>query len=372
MDCSFFVFSTEVCFCDMIVMKEVGDSMNELFGVSFTICSFLFFVFLLVVYLRKNAKYNLRNRIYRRILCFGFFGFLFEFLFFLAITLSNSEVLISITKKFTFLCFIACMLLWAYYVLILVFEKNKDASGWIRKNSLNLDIYLLVGLVALGIIELSLPVNFAYTDEGDIWYMYGAASLFLYVLSFVLCLVPIPFFVMNRNLITFKRTVSYYFVTFMVILSLVLVYFIPNACLLGFVYTISCYFVYYRLENPDIIFVRRFKRNSERMRYLREQFGFLFNMSPELRSLLNEMALMKDNYLVDGRKTVSKKKLDTLISDFIKSSEDGKTHQTKVDDDGVEILDFEETTPDEMLLTKEIYSLNELKEVLKEDNLPKW
>ena len=69
---------------------------------------------------------------------------------------------------------------------------------------------------------------------------------------------------------------------------------------------------------------------------------------------------------------VNTKKLEMLIRDFVRSSEDGKTMQTSIDDDGIEILDVEEDIPDEMLVTKEIYSLDELKEVLKEDNLPKW
>ena len=144
---------------------------------------------------------------------------------------------------------------------------------------------------------------------------------------------------------------------------------------IGFFYTVLCYYIYYRLENPDIIYIRNYYKNRDKLRSWREKYGFLFNMSPELRALLNEVTFMKDNYLVDGKKPVSKKKLEALLVDFIKSGEIGETTQTNMDEDGIEILDLEEEKediPEEMLITKEIYSLQELQEVLKEDNLPKW
>ena len=169
-----------------------------------------------------------------------------------------------------------------------------------------------------------------------------------------------------------KRILSYYVIGIFSISTLIIGYYYPICCPIGLSFTLSCYFAYYRLENPDLLYVRKYKSTNERMKTLHEKYGFLFNMSPELREMLNEISFMKDNYLMDGKKAVNKKKLEALINDFVKSSEVGETTLTNVDDEGIEILDMEEEIPDEMLITKEIYSLNELKEVLKEDNLPKW
>ena len=94
---------------------------------------------------------------------------------------------------------------------------------------------------------------------------------------------------MNYKDLTFKGMFPYFFVLLIEIVSLIIVHFIPSLCLFGFVYTICCFVIYYRMENPDIFMIRRFKKNSDRMRFIREKYGFLFNMSPELRELLNIM-----------------------------------------------------------------------------------
>ena len=342
------------------------------FNITLTICSFLFYLFLIIVYFRKNAKYNIKNYIFRRILIIGIFGFLFEFLYFFMIHYSNHTLLIGLTRRFTILCFLATLLLWIYYVFILVFEKNSKASLFIRENHFNIDLYLILAITTICLIDVFLPVSFVYGERDLVSSITGSGIIFIIVLSFVFSLLPVPLIISGFREISHKRLLSYYVIFFFIVITIIFNLIYPTIHLLPLMFTLSCYLIYYRLENPDLLYIRKYKKNNERMRTLREKYGFLFNMSPELRELLNEVSFMKDNYLLDGKKPVNIKKLESLLRDFIKSSEDGKTTLTNIDDDGIEILDFEEEIPDEMLVTKEIYSLDELKEVLKEDNLPKW
>ena len=344
------------------------------FDITINICSFIFYLFLIIVYFRKNVKYNIKNNIFRRVLYFGIFGFLFEFVYFFLIHYSIVTGLIGFAKKFSLWCFIGGLVLWIYYVFILIFEKNHDASSVIRSNHSSIDIYLLIATCTIGLVDIFLPLSYKMLETGYVQSISGAGIVFMYIVSIILLVIPLPFLLIEREVISHKRLVSYYLISIFIIVGIVLSMRYPALSIFGFIYTLSCYLIYYRLENPDIIFVRNSRKNSDRMRVLREKYGFLFNMSPELRDLLNEISFMKENYLMDGSRILTKRKqkLETLINDFIKSSEDGITQQTNMDDDGVEILDLEEEIPDEMLVTKEIYSLDELKEVLKEDNLPKW
>ncbi len=342
------------------------------FDVTLNICSFIFFLFLIIVYFRKNARYSIKNSIFRRILYFGIFGFLFEFVYFFLIHYSIVTSLIGLAKKFSLWCFIGGLILWIYYVFIVIFEKNHDASSVIRSNHSSIDIYLLLATCTIGIVDLFLPLSYKMLDTGFVQSITGAGLVFMYIVSIILLVIPIPVILMEREEVSHKRLLSYYVISIFIIIGIVLSFRYPSLSIFGFIYTLSCYLIYYRLENPDLLYIRKYKSNNDRMRYFREQYGFLFNMSPELRDLLNEISLMKDNYLVDKKKSINKKKLETLINDFVKSSEVGETTQTNIDDDGIEILEMEEEIPEDMLVTKEIYSLQELKEVLKEDNLPKW
>ena len=340
-------------------------------GMTLTGCCFLFFLFLMVVYFRKNAKYNLKNFLYRRMMFFGLVGFLFEFLFLLMARFSTETTVLALTKKFVYLSFMASLFLWIYYIIIVIFEKNKEISDTIRKNHASIDLYMLLAFGTMGLIILFLPVHFHENADKLVEYMNGPGIIFADLMIALISLLPIPFIIGNRKSIYQKRMIAYYFHVLLTGITLFIHYKYPAFCLIPFSYTMGMYMIYARLENPDIMFVRKFKKNSDRMKEIREKYGFIFHMSPELRALLNEAAVMREEYVFDHR--ISRKRLNTLLTNFIKGNEDDPTTKPHLDDDGIEILDYDEDdTPEEMLITKEIYSLNELQEVLKEDNLPKW
>ena len=340
-------------------------------GMTLTSCCFLFFIFLMIVYFRKNAKYNLKNFLYRRMLYFGLCGFLFEFLFLIISHFSIETTVLALTKKFVYLSFMASLSLWAYYVIIVAFEKNKELSNTIRKNHASIDLYMLLAFGTMGLILLFLPVQFQENANHFVEYMNGPGIVFADIMIGIISLVPIPFILANRKSIYQKRLFAYYFQIILTGIMIYVHYQFPAYSLITFPYTMCMYMIYSRLENPDLIYVRKFKKNSDRMKEIRENYGFIFHMSPELKALLNEASVMRDEYVFNHR--ISRKRLETLLTNFIRGNEDGPDGQPHLDDDGIEILDYEEDdTPEEMLITKEIYSLNELQEVLKEDNLPKW
>jgi len=339
-----------------------------------TVVSLIFYLFIVYVYFHKNPRYSIRNRIFKKVLGFGIFSFIFEGLYLLLIKFSVNKMLIGLSRKFLFLTFVACAILWIFYVFILIYEKNKEGANFIRRNYHNIEFYIFLSIITVTIIDIFLPIGFVKGENELYSYLTGAGLIFNSIIIIIVFLIPLPFIFINRSIVSWKRLRPYFINLFLVFITMFFINKYPTILFEMLIFTICMYLIYYRLENPDIIFVRNSRKNSDRMRVLREKYGFLFNMSPELRDLLNEISFMKENYLMDGSRILTKRKqkLETLINDFIKSSEDGITQQTNMDDDGVEILDLEEEIPDEMLVTKEIYSLDELKEVLKEDNLPKW
>ena len=344
---------------------------SYVFNVSFAVCSFLFYVFLLFIYFHKSTIYSIKNVIYRRMVFVGIFVFLFHFLYFIFVRLSRNLLLIGLLKKIMLIGIIAILLLWIYYVFIIVFEKHDKISNYISQYHANIDLYIMVVFIIFAIIELILPVSFVYGEHSLVRYVKGAAIIFPWIVGGILSIIPIPFIIRQKCFLQ-KRLIPYYAMLAFILILIVFSFIGKEISLIGFTLTICFYLIYVRLENPDITYIRNYYKDHERLRTLREKYGFLFNMSPELRDLLNEVSFMKDNYLIDEKKRVSKRKLETLIIDFIKSGEIGETRKTNVDEDGIEILDLEDDIPEELLVTKEIYSLKELQEVLKEDNLPKW
>lgn len=358
----------------MIVLEKVGAFMNILpyiIGISVSLCSFLFYLFLSSFYFYQSKKSTLKNQLYRKILLCGFGVILFDTIYQLGMCFSFPTYLLILSRKVTFFFLVPCLLLWTYYVFLILFQKNKKICDWIRKNHVKIDFFLYSIFLTLGILIFVLPLSFHYNELGILKSTYGSCFLFCLVVFSLLGLLPLPFFFVYRRDVPFSKMIPYFVILFLEIGVILFTYFYSSYSLFVPFLTLSCFFIYFFLEDPDLVYVRGYHKSRDEIRKIREEYGFLFNMSPELRDLLNEISFMKENYLVDGKKNISRKKLETLIYDFIKSSEEGKTTQTKIDEDGIEILE-EDDPPEEMLITKEIYSLDELQAVLEEDNLPKW
>lgn len=341
-----------------------------IFGITVHICSFLFFLLLFYISFHKNAKYTIKNHLFRRVLYMGIFGFFFEFVYLFFIRFTKLTMLISFAYKTVLLCFIACLLLWTYYVFLLLYEKDPKINSQIRRERTSIDIYLLITFAVISIIELCLPSTFHYAKE-HITFLGGHSIIFANIVVSLLTLLPLPFLLMNRKKIVPKKFYPYFLISFIIFFTLICGGVFPEYSFIGFSFVMSCYIVYDRLENPDILLIRKLIRSHDEYRSFRNRYGFLFNMSPELRELLNEISYMKDNYLIDEKRPISKRKLEALILDFVKSGESGRTTQTILDNQGVEILGLEDVD-DELMVTREIYSLDELKAILEEDNAPKW
>lgn len=341
-------------------------------NIAIHLSSIIFFLFLVIIYFRKNAKNSLKNRLFHIMCYLGIIEFILELSNILLLNYYVKNLLIIGIKKTYYLCFFAILLLWIYYVCILTIERNKKLASFVKMHIGEIRIFIIMLIVSFGIIDYCLPLNFIFDQYGRINYMVGGIIPILGILSAFFSILPVPLIIINRKELIVRKFLPYFVTIILEILVIIIHNFRPELSLLCFANTILFYFIYYRLENPDIVFVRRFKRNSERMKYIREQYSFLFNMTPELKALLNEIAVQKDGYLIDKSKPINKKKLERLLNDFIKTS-CGEAISKKAYDDEIEILSFEDDEQsDEMLITKEIYSLNELQDVLKDNNLPKW
>jgi hypothetical protein len=280
--------------------------------------------------------------------------------------ISKSIIIIAL-KKIYYLCFFIIIVLWTYYVFIITIEKNKKIASYIRNHIGEIRILLIILIIIFGIIDYILPLNYVFDQYGKVRYLTGGIIPILKVISSFLIVLPLYTIINNRREILFRKLLPY-FVTFILLIIVLIIHELaPDASLLCFFITILYYFIYYRLENPDIILVREFKKNSEEMKFIKEEYPFIFNMPLELRLILNEIAVSKENNLVNKKIKIDKKKLDNLVNKFIKSSCDEQY-------DSYTYTDAEKNDDylDDMLITKEIYSLKELQDVLKEDNLPKW
>ena len=90
----------------------------------------------------------------------------------------------------------------------------------------------------------------------------------------------------------------------------------------------------YAIKNPLLFYIDSLLhiyigdyKNFERFVYMMDR-GMDFKHKEVINIKDGKRLYVPENYLVDEKKHISKRKLETLISDFIKSSEIGKTKKT--------------------------------------------
>ena len=178
----------------MIVVHIV----SYVFNISFTICSFLFYIFLLFVYFHKSTLNSIKNVIFKRMIFTGIFAFLFEILYLILIQCSHSLLLIGIIKKLVIISSILILLLWIYYVLIIAFEKNDKVSNFISQHHTTIDIYIMIVLIVFSIIEFILPFSYSLGNHTLVRFVKGAGIIFPWIIASIFSLIPIPFIIHQK------------------------------------------------------------------------------------------------------------------------------------------------------------------------------
>lgn len=326
-------------------MNKISFSVN----ITINLVSLFFYLFLIVIYFRKTDNNSLKSLLFHIMCYLGIVEFILSISNIMLMGFRFNEQIILCIKKTYYLILFAILLFWIFYIFIIIFEKNNKVIAFLKKNVRFIWIILISFVVIFGIVDYIIPLKITK----DIVFTGNIVPL-LGIICTSLILLPLILVIFNYKKIAFRKLLPYFVTILLEVFILIMHEIFPFLSLFCLSITVLYYFIYYRLENPDIILVRRFRRYSESIRKIKEEYSFLFNMSYELRQLLNEISIEKDGYLVDGKKSINKRKLEKLILDFIKND------------------NVENNSTDDLLVTREIYTIDELQKILKEDNIPKW
>lgn len=257
------------------------------------ICSLFYIVVIAVQYFLKKHLNLVENKIYGSMIIIAIIGIILDLIgIYSHLNLPETSVFRYIIVELYYIYLLAYVMLFSLYIMVSIL----NSKNYKNKIKIYVNCYVCI-FVLLSIVSIIMP--FDYYNNGNIVYVYGMNSIFLYTLSFSFLFISIIAIFKNVKYLT---NIKYLPMLMLILLGIPVVmiqmlmpeFLIVTSLLSG----ITC-LMYFTLENPDMKMLEEFHKQRELANESNEKkTSFLFNMTNSIKTPIEKISINSEEALL--------------------------------------------------------------------------
>lgn len=257
------------------------------------ICSLFYIVVIAVQYFLKKHLNLVENKIYGSMIIIAIIGIILDLIgIYSHLNLPETSVFRYIIVELYYIYLLAYVMLFSLYIMVSIL----NSKNYKNKIKIYVNCYVCI-FVLLSIVSIIMP--FDYYNNGNIVYVYGMNSIFLYALSFSFLFISIIAIFKNVKYLT---NIKYLPMLMLILLGIPVVmiqmlmpeFLIVTSLLSG----ITC-LMYFTLENPDMKMLEEFHKQRELANESNEKkTSFLFNMTNSIKTPIEKISINSEEALL--------------------------------------------------------------------------